>query len=73
MFGNMESIKRNLRVGQVFRQRVDIRGSHVHRGDRQALFFSIDLRYLESFPSVRPSITAISLELSMFVTYSWNF
>jgi len=36
-------------------------------------FLSIDLRYLESFTSVRPSITAISLELSMFVTYSWNF
>jgi len=37
MFGNMESIKSNLRIGQVFRQRVDIRGLHVHRGDRQAL------------------------------------
>lgn len=37
MFGNMESIKHNFRFGQVFRQRVDIRGLHVYRGDRRAL------------------------------------
>ena len=33
MFGNMESIKRDLCDGQVLLHRVDVRGSHVHRGN----------------------------------------
>ncbi len=69
MFGNIKSIKRDLRVGQVLLHRVDVRGPHVHRsdGDRRAL------RLVKRSEIVRktflcPSITAITRELSMFVT-----